>query len=529
MDVKDYLRIFRRYWWLVVLLTVVGAGLGYGTQFIHWWFFTPKYKSTVTLFVATQTGTTVSEAYQNNLFSTDRTVSYASLASSEQVAARAVDELKAPISPGQLRSKISATARDKTVLLDVSVSDPSPAKAQEYANAVGDSLVGLVGELETSRRGGTPAAAAAVVDDANYPIKPAGFWYGLKLWMRIALAAVAGLVVGLVVALLTGVFDKRLRGRENIESVTGSLVIGTLPRDPLRANVDVVDLDNNTAYAERIRELRTNLRFTMTPDGSPPRLIAVTSPTRHDGRTTTAIDLAAALAESGRSVLLVDGDLRSPALADRLSIEDALRDHAAQRGLSTVLVGEHDLADALIPEVPVGAHWISLLPAGPEPPRPGELWATDRAEALFEDLGDRFDYVVVDTPPVGTCTDGAIIGALCDGALVLARIRGTTTTALRRALQALQSAHVTVLGAVATFEPVSRLAPRRHSKQRATASGAARQGPAVTTANFPQHGSVSESDDVIGPISDPRLVKLDADGQGARAAHEKSQVQGESR
>jgi capsular exopolysaccharide synthesis family protein len=243
-------------------------------------------------------------------------------------------------------------------------------------------------------------------------------------------------------------------------------VMGGLPKDPLRSKAQAVDLDHNSLYAERIRELRTNLRFTVLPDGSgSPRCIAVTSPGKGDGRTTTAIDLAAALAESGRSVLLVDGDLREPTLADRVSSDDAVRDAAKLRGLTTVLVGEHDLRD-VIAEVPIGGHVISLLPAGPSSPRPGELWATDRAAALLDHLRKGFDYVVIDTPPLGAYTDGAVVGALADGAILLARIAGTTARSLRRAVETLASAHVTLLGTVVTFEPVSRVSARAHGKQR---------------------------------------------------------------
>jgi capsular exopolysaccharide synthesis family protein len=464
LSLTDYLRIFGRFWWLVALCAVLGAVVGYGASVINLGIidFTPKYQSTATLFVATQTGTTTAEAYQNDLFSQQRTASYAALATSDAVAARAVDELEAPISPADLQSKISAEAIPRTVMVNVSVTDSSPAKAQEYAAAVANQLEGLVAELETSRRGGTPAAAAVIVDDANYPTEPAG----LAPWMRMALGAAAGLIIGLLLALLFGAFDKRLRGRENIESTTGSLVMGGLPKDPGRHKTDAVDLDSDSLYAERLRELRTNLRFTMLPDNSgPPRCIAVTSPAAGDGRTTTAIDLAAALAESGRSVLLVDGDLRQPTLAERLSLTDTARKTAAQRGLSTALVGEDDLDDVIV-EVEVGGHAIALLPAGPQPLRPGELWATDRAAGLIERLSETFDYVVIDTPPLGTYTDGAIVGALADGAILLARIGGTTTRSLRRAVETLELANVALLGTVVTFEPASRLSKRSHRKER---------------------------------------------------------------
>ncbi|MDT5339985.1 MAG: tyrosine-protein kinase [Mycobacterium sp.] len=465
MGVTDYLRIFRRYWWVVLAFTVIGAVVGYGSWVINWSIidFTPKYQSTATLFVATQTGTTTAEAYQNDTFSQQRAYSYVALATSEQVATRAVAELQAQISPRELQGKITATPINKTVMLNVSVTDSSPARAQDYAAAVSDQLVAVVAELETSRRGGTPSAAAVVVDDASYPTAPVN----LKLWLRIALGAAGGFVVGLLAALLVGVLDQRLRGRNGLESATGSLVIATLPKDPVRPNAAVVDLAGDSLYAERIRELRTNLRFAIPPDGAGrPRIIAVTSPSEGDGRTTTAIDLAAALAESGRSVILVDGDMRHPNLVDRLALADAARVKSVQHGLSTLLLGEDALNDAVIPQIDVSGHSIALLPGGPRPPRPGELWATDRAAKLIAQLGQGYDYVVVDTPPLDSYTDGANVGALADGVILLARIGGTTANSLRRAVQTLQSAHVALLGTVATFEPVSRLVARTHSRQR---------------------------------------------------------------
>jgi capsular exopolysaccharide synthesis family protein len=494
LDVSDYLRIFRRYWWILVLLTIIGAGVGYGTTLI----FTPKYMSTATLFVAAQNGTTVAEAYQNNLFAQERVVSYAGLATSEQVAARAVDQLKAQISPDELRSKISASPVGKTVLLQIGAKDPDPAQAQAYAGAVADQLVGLTAELETSRRGGTPAAGAVIVDDANYPTAPVG----MSWWLRTLLGAGGGLVLGLVAAVLLGVFDKRLRAREPVESVTGALVTGALPDDPLRQDEGVVDLAGDSLYAERLRELRTNLRFSATSNEGPPKMIAVTSPSAEEGRTTTAIDLAAALAESGRSVVLVDGDLRNSALTERLPLDDAVRKRAASRGLSTVLIGEHHLAQALTVDIALDGHSVSLLPAGPAAPRPGELWAKDRVLDVFERLGKEFDYVVVDTPPLTSFTDGAIVAALCDGALVLARIKYTTSSALRRALQTLQTANATVLGTVVTFEPVSRVTRDRHSKEHRQVT----QRESTEPEDGRPVGVADHDDAVTGPLSDGRLV-----------------------
>lgn len=446
MEIKEYLRIFGRYWWAIVALAVVGGVAGWS-----WWEFGDReYQSSATLFVATQNGTSVTEAYQNNLFSQDRVNSYATLAMSEQVAARAVDQLKATISAGELRSKITAVPLPKTVLLQVSVTDKDPGQAQTYASAVADQLAGLVGELETSRRGGSPAAGAIVVDEAGYPTKPLGY----SMITRIGMGVAGGTVLGLLVALVLGVVDRRVRGRERVADVSGSLLMGALPADSARSKAPVVDLAAESAYAEALRELRNNLRFAVPANrDEPARVISVASPSPADGRTTVAIDLAAVLAETGKRVVLVDGDLRNPAVAQRLDLSSAARQGAGDRGLSTVLVGENTLAEGLIPEVSVGQHQIAVLPAGPATTRPGELWAGDHTESLFADLSGQFDYVVVDTPPLGKYNDGAVAAALSDGALLVGRIRHTTSNALTRAVQTLKSANAVLIGSVATDEP----------------------------------------------------------------------------
>jgi receptor protein-tyrosine kinase len=441
--IGDYLRTFRRFWWLVLVTTLVGAAIGYGTAFMS----TPQYQSTARLFVTTQSGTSVGDAYQNNLFSQERVVSYAGLATSEQVAARAVDQLKMPISPEELRSKIVATPLPKTVLLDISVSDPDPATAQTYANAVADQLVQLVSELETSRRGGTPAAGAILLDDANYPTTVAG----LSLLTRIGLGGVGGFIIGLLAAISIGALDSRLRARDSVEAVTRSQTIGALVDDPRRPDVPVTNLQEGGLAAERLRELRTNLQFARTPAGQRPTVIAVTSPSQGDGRSTTAIDLAATFAEAGRSVVLVDGDLLNPSLVDRLELTDVERVRAIQRGLGTALAGDHDVASAVI-EAPAGAPF-ALLPAGPSPSTYRRLWGDASAGQVIDRLRQNFDYVVIDTPPLTDCSDGAAAAALGDGAIVLARIGHTTTKALRAALQVIEAANAGFIGTVVTCEP----------------------------------------------------------------------------
>jgi receptor protein-tyrosine kinase len=452
LAIGDYLRIFRRLWWVVVGALAIGAVVGYLTTL----FATPQYASTVRLFVTTQSGTSVGDAYQNNLFSQERVFSYAGLATSEQVAVRAVDQLKAPITTDELRAKITAVPMPQTVLLDVTVKDADPAAAQRYANAVADQLVKVTAELETSRRGGEAAAGAVIVDEASYgTLVPS-----MGLATRIAAGAVGGLLVGVLIALAVGVSDTKLRRRERVEEVSGVALLGTLIEDDTRDGV--VDIAAGGPAAERLRELRTNVQFARTPAGQQPRVIAVTSPSPQDGRSSTAVDLAVAFAESGHSVLLVDGDLVNPSLPALLKLgpEDTAR--ATGKGFTTLVAGQHDISETVID---VADRGFSLLAAGPVPTVRGELWGDEAVPRVLEVLRRHFDYVIIDTPPLTKYSDGAVAAALGDGALVLGRIGHTKSSALRKALKVLDTAHAGVLGVVATCEPGHRRELTGHRKQ----------------------------------------------------------------
>ena len=177
-------------------------------------------------------------------------------------------------------------------------------------------------------------------------------------------------------------------------------------------------------------------------------------------------------------------------IAERLSLEGPMKEAAATRGLSTAIAGETTVVEAIISDVPVGHHRVSFLPAGPIPSRPGELWASDRASDLLDELGESFDYVVVDTPPLEQYNDGALVAALSDGALLLARIRRTTSAKLRRAVQTLHAANAILIGTVATFEPGSR---RRLNSGPAPSKAAPPKSAAAGEGEEPTEGLVGTS------------------------------------
>jgi capsular exopolysaccharide synthesis family protein len=221
--------------------------------------------------------------------------------------------------------------------------------------------------------------------------------------------------------------------------------------------------------AERYRRLRLQLDRP-GPDGSTRQVIVVTSAVPEEGKTTTAINLALALAEDrDRRTLLIDADLRRPSVTRYLSPQPTL-------GLSEVLTGEAPL-DHVIIEVKAARLWI--LPAGAPSINPLELLQTDYLAGVFAELRRRFDRIIVDTPPTVPFTDAAVLNAVADGAILVVRARKTTRPLIERARASLS--HGTLLGAVlndVAFTPVDRYYyqyddynPRRYAGRQATKDG----------------------------------------------------------
>jgi receptor protein-tyrosine kinase len=187
--------------------------------------------------------------------------------------------------------------------------------------------------------------------------------------------------------------------------------------------------------AEQVRGLRNRLQA-MNPDGDAKTLV-VTSAARADGRTTTAINLAMALAELERhEVVLVDADLRHPGIERLLNLPPA-------PGLSDVLLGRVPLERALRP---AGFRRLMLLGGGTKVQNPAEVLSGSRIDEIYARLKERFQYVVVDTPPALASTDAGMLAARADGTLIVLRLEHTTRGHAKDAFRNLQDLGANVLG-----------------------------------------------------------------------------------
>ena len=188
---------------------------------------------------------------------------------------------------------------------------------------------------------------------------------------------------------------------------------------------------------EQYKLLRTNLSFTLPDEKCP--VIGVTSSMRGEGKSTTSINLSYVLAEKGKKVLLIDGDLRIPSIAKKMEI-------SGSPGLTNLLMGfEPQMLSSFKSELL--DNWF-ILPAGDIPPNPSELLGSRKMERLLNVLKEKFDYIVVDLPPVNLVSDALAISHLTSGMIVVIRQDYTEKKELEACLRQLKLSGANVLGCV---------------------------------------------------------------------------------
>lgn len=188
---------------------------------------------------------------------------------------------------------------------------------------------------------------------------------------------------------------------------------------------------------EQYKLLRTNLGFTL-PEGLKCPRIGVTSSTRGEGKSTTAINLAYVLAESGNKVLLIDGDLRIPSISKKMGISPS-------PGLTDLLMGKEIPSDTFKSDLL--DNWY-IIPSGDLPPNPSEILGSRRMEAFLNAMDEKFDYIIIDLPPVNIVSDAMAISQLTAGMVVVIREDYTEKKELEKCFRQLKLSGVNVLGCV---------------------------------------------------------------------------------
>jgi capsular exopolysaccharide synthesis family protein len=288
---------------------------------------------------------------------------------------------------------------------------------------------------------GLDSADISVVDLASLPIQPSS----MSPIRMGEIGMLFGLVGGLAIAILLEKIDTRMRDSKQIQELLGLPAIAVIPQTSWKAKEPDEEVtpgpellwDFRSPFAEAIRVFRTSIQLSSTSRGS--RVIAVTSCQPGEGKSTLSMNLAAALAQGGKKVILVDTDMRRPSVYWRLGLSD-------KKGLSEFLTGLESLNDVTQRHKTLTT--LDVIPSGISPPLPADLLASDQMKQLIQKLRESYEYVIFDTPPVLSVTDPLIVATLADGMVLVIRQGYCTRAMLMRAAEVFRDVEVKVYGFV---------------------------------------------------------------------------------
>jgi len=289
---------------------------------------------------------------------------------------------------------------------------------------------------ELNAAAGISASNVSIIDVAEPPLAPSS----PRLMLNLAIGLLIGGMAAGVLVLIRSQFDDSISVPEDIEQKLHLPLLGVVPKTD-----DVPEQalsDPKSPISEAYNSLGGSLLYA-TSDGLPPVLL-ITSAQPTEGKSTTSLALANGFARIGRTVVLIDADLRRPSLHGRSGISN-------KRGLTTLLTSHDSVESVLISTDQPG---LSLVPSGPVPPSPTELIASPRMQAVLDELSDKFDVVVIDSPPILGLADAPLLAPLVDGVVMVVEADRGRRGSLKASLRRLKAMRPMLLGAVLTkFDP----------------------------------------------------------------------------
>jgi capsular exopolysaccharide synthesis family protein len=480
MDFRTFIQVLLAHWKLFVgalLACTIGAAVLTAVQTKH-------YQSSATILISFSGATDLTELYNGTLTAQERLSSYAQIAGGHTVAERAVRQLQTPISADDLVSQTQVKYTAKSMLFTITVKDTDPTRAAALAGAMADQFAVIVPTLgvnagpsatgagprpeeptptpgQPSEAPGSPqptakapVARARVVEPPRVPdhaVTPVPV-------RNVAMGLVAGVLLGIAVALTREASDRTVRTREKLEQLSGLPTLAELPGkrgSALRFGADIT-LD------DAVRGLVARLRRAMGPEA---RRVLVAAPFGGEGTTTTALNLSRAFAELGEDVLLVEGDTRRPVIAGLLKLESG-------EGLGNALANPTIAADA-VKATPISKLFTLASRSARRETLPCSAYPPGVIDSVLADLSGHFDLVLVDGPPVLATADTALLAGAVQATVLVVRAGRTTVDELKDALTALRAAGAEIVGTVLTDARPSLHARAAARTYRAKVSGSA--------------------------------------------------------
>ncbi|MGD7707104.1 polysaccharide biosynthesis tyrosine autokinase [Microlunatus sp. Y2014] len=445
MDADTVVRLIRMHWITILVLALLGGVGGFGLARVL-----PKeYEAQAQVIVVVANTESTGDLPQISTYAQEQARNFSVLATREMVLQPVIDQLELDLTVAQLRRRVATNVPLNTSLITITVTDGSPTRAADVANAMSRSLTRAVREIAPRvDESPTSPVSLQVIESAVPPLTasaPSG-------WLFTFLGLLAGLLASAVVVLVRELIGPRVRTVAQLQDLTGASVLGSIAYDRTAPKRPIaVTADPHSARAEEVRQIRLALRYLQTD--RPHKMFAFTSATAQEGKSSVSANVAAAMAASGLRVCLVEGDLRRPTLGTVLDLVGGI-------GLTTVVAGEAEL-DHVLQEW--GTDGLQVLLAGDVPPNPGEIIESARVEQLLQRIRERFDVTIIDCPPIHPAADAVALVSVAGGAVLVAGAKRVRVRDFRRAVQRLRVVDTPIVGTILNLADGARQSVARYA------------------------------------------------------------------
>lgn len=448
--IKDLIALFLSKLWLIVIVTILGGVVAY----CYSRFMLPlEYSSHISMYVQSYTVKEDSEQQQVNNISNSKQLinTYIQVLKDDAVMEAVSDRLENSypreilaqnfvmqgdnITPSSLRSCITISSVSDTSALNIYTTTRNPEVAAAVCNnlaAVANHYiqeavaVGSISSIDTAKVYYSPVA----------PNTPKNTLMGLA----------AGFMLIILIILVIDFFDNTIKETDSLSTRYNKAIIGEIPRfghtgkkkkkHHDRAALKLTDKDIPFGIVESYKSIRTNITFSLST--SDKRIFAVSSPNPGEGKSTTATNIAIAIAQSGRKVLLIDADLRKSVIHRMFGAKNEF-------GLSTVTSKQAELEECI---QHTDVENLDVITAGEVPPNPSELLGSKRMAKILDELSEQYSTIIIDTPPVNVVTDAMELAKYVSGIVMVMRYGKTTTEDLEAAMKKIDFSQMHVLGFV---------------------------------------------------------------------------------
>ncbi len=430
IELKKTISMVLKKWWLLALLLLV---FSLGARFICTNYIDKVYQGQTTMFIGKEKGalSDIGISFTDIQTYNQLIIDYKEIANSRLVIMATMKNLNINMDLVEFRKHLSIDIVENSRLFTVSYSSTDPVLAAKIANELAKQLTIAVSEIVTVEN-------IRIIDKALVPIEPVSPQVNLITF----LSGVIGIILGLFIIYLREIFDDSFSSQESIETELQLTVMAMIPKFKKAAKNElplVMLNDPHSNLSESYRICRTNINY-MNIDKNY-QVLMVTSSAQSEGKTTTSCNLAITIAQANKKVLLIDGDLRKSRVHKLFNVP-------AKPGLTGAIYDKLPLSKVVqhIPDVP----GLDILAAGNSAPNPAELISSDSFKKYIEEARNLYDSIIIDTPPVLSASDTAIISQLVDRVLLIVAMKETNRTIVKEAAKALERVHANIMGVILT-------------------------------------------------------------------------------